>query len=60
MERFPTVLLFIVLAAVACLMPAQSDTWWQLWYGGRHLAVGPHRSPRRAHAHSRGSLLAQS
>jgi len=32
-ERFPTVLLFVVLACVACLMPAQSDTWWQLRTG---------------------------
>jgi hypothetical protein len=33
MERFPTVLLFVVLACVACLMPAQCDTWWQLRTG---------------------------
>ena len=33
MERFPTALLFVVLACVACLMPAQSDTWWQLRTG---------------------------
>ena len=41
MERFVTVLLFLLLASVACLMPAQSDTWWQLrtgediWRSGR-------------------------
>lgn len=41
MERFATVALFVVLACVACLMPAQSDTWWQLrtgediWRSGR-------------------------
>jgi len=32
-ERFATVFLFLVLATVACLMPAQSDTWWQLRTG---------------------------
>ncbi|HET7157303.1 MAG TPA: hypothetical protein VFI87_18240 [Hyphomicrobiaceae bacterium] len=41
MERFATAALFVVLACVACLMPAQSDTWWQLrtgediWRSGR-------------------------
>jgi hypothetical protein len=41
MERFATVALFVLLACVACLMPAQSDTWWQLrtgediWRSGR-------------------------
>jgi hypothetical protein len=40
-ERFAAVLLFLTLALVACLMPAQSDTWWQLrageemWRSGR-------------------------
>jgi len=28
-----TALLFITIAATACLMPAQSDTWWQLRAG---------------------------
>jgi len=32
-DRFATGLLFIGLAVVACLMPAQSDTWWQLGTG---------------------------
>jgi hypothetical protein len=44
MERFATVLLFVVLASVACLMPAQSDTWWQLRTGediwrSRHIVL---------------------
>ena len=39
-ERTAVTLLFLVVAATACLMPAQSDTWWHLregqvlWNGG--------------------------
>jgi hypothetical protein len=32
-ERLSTALLFLAVAAVACLMPAQSDTWWHLRAG---------------------------
>jgi hypothetical protein len=32
-ERFAVALLFTALALAACLMPAQSDTWWQLRAG---------------------------
>jgi hypothetical protein len=44
-ERFPLVLLFVTLFALACLMPAQADTWWQLrageeiWKAGRVILV---------------------
>ena len=44
-ERFPLVLLFVALFAMACLMPAQTDTWWQLrageeiWKSGRIVLV---------------------
>lgn len=40
-ERFAMALLFVGLLAAACLIPAQSDTWWQLrtgeemWRSGR-------------------------
>ena len=40
-ERFQLCLLFVAIAAAACLMPAQTDTWWQLrtgeemWQSGR-------------------------
>jgi hypothetical protein len=40
-DRFAMALLFVGLMAAACLIPAQSDTWWQLrageemWRGGR-------------------------
>ena len=40
-EQFQLSLLFVVIAAAACLMPAQTDTWWQLrtgeemWHSGR-------------------------
>ena len=40
-DRFPVALLFSGLFLAACLMPAQSDTWWQLragewtWEAGR-------------------------
>jgi hypothetical protein len=40
-DRFSLLLLFVALACAACLMPAQSDTWWQLragediWQSGR-------------------------
>jgi hypothetical protein len=40
-DRFPVALLFAGLFLAACLMPAQSDTWWQLragewtWEAGR-------------------------
>jgi hypothetical protein len=40
-DRFPVALLFCGLFLAACLMPAQSDTWWQLragewtWDAGR-------------------------
>jgi hypothetical protein len=32
-DRFATALLFVALACAACLIPAQSDTWWQLRTG---------------------------
>lgn len=32
-ERFATVLLFLAVMLSACLMPAQTDTWWQLRTG---------------------------
>jgi hypothetical protein len=32
-ERFAAVLFFIVIGTIACLMPAQNDTWWQLKAG---------------------------
>jgi len=32
-DRLCTALLFLVVALVACLMPAQTDTWWQLRTG---------------------------
>ena len=32
-ERLQTALLFLAIAAAACLMPAQNDTWWQLRAG---------------------------
>jgi hypothetical protein len=32
-ERFAMALLFVGLMAAACLIPAQSDTWWQLRTG---------------------------
>ena len=32
-DRFPVALLFSGLFLAACLMPAQSDTWWQLRAG---------------------------
>lgn len=32
-ERLCTAVLFLVIALVACLMPAQTDTWWQLRTG---------------------------
>ena len=44
-ERFPLILLFVALLAMACLMPAQADTWWQLragediWKSGRIILV---------------------
>jgi hypothetical protein len=40
-EQFQLSLLFVAIAAAACLMPAQTDTWWQLrtgeemWRSGR-------------------------
>ena len=40
-DRFPFAILFVGLLFAACLMPAQSDTWWQLrageemWRSGR-------------------------
>jgi hypothetical protein len=40
-ERFATALLFVGLILAACMMPAQTDTWWQLragesmWHSGR-------------------------
>ncbi len=32
-ERLQVALLFLAIAAAACLMPAQNDTWWQLSAG---------------------------
>ncbi len=40
-DRFATALLFLALGVVACLMPAQNDTWWllrageEMWRSGR-------------------------
>jgi hypothetical protein len=44
-DRLPLVLLFVTVFAMACLMPAQNDTWWQLragediWTSGRIVLV---------------------
>ena len=32
-DRLATALFFVLVAAIACLMPIQSDTWWQLRAG---------------------------
>ena len=32
-DRLGTTLLFVAIAAVACMMPAQNDTWWLLRAG---------------------------
>src|SRR3954452_10730519 len=32
-ERFATSLFFVAVALAACLIPAQTDTWWQLRAG---------------------------
>ena len=39
-QRFATVLLFLAIATAACLMPAQSDTFWQLSAGRDMVASG--------------------
>ena len=39
-QRFATVLLFLAIATAACLMPAQSDTFWQLRAGQEMAASG--------------------
>ena len=39
-DRFATALFFVAVAATACLMPAQSDTWWQLRAGQYMLTTG--------------------
>jgi hypothetical protein len=39
-DRFATAIFFLALAATACLMPAQSDTWWQLRTGQDMVASG--------------------
>ena len=33
LERLAAALLFVTVATIACLMPVQSDTWWQLRAG---------------------------
>lgn len=38
--RLAVALLFLVIATVACLMPAQSDTYWQLRAGQEIVATG--------------------
>lgn len=38
--RLAVALLFLVIATVACLMPAQSDTYWQLRAGQEMVATG--------------------
>jgi hypothetical protein len=38
-DRFATALFFVAMAATACLMPAQSDTWWQLRTGQEMIAT---------------------
>jgi hypothetical protein len=39
-DRLATTLLFTAIAATACLMPAQNDTWWQLRAGQEMWARG--------------------
>ncbi len=39
-ERFATLLFFLAMAAAASLMPAQSDTWWQLRAGRETITTG--------------------
>jgi hypothetical protein len=39
-DRFATALFFVAVATTACLMPAQSDTWWQLRAGQYMLTTG--------------------
>ena len=55
-ERFPFTILFVAIVGSACLMPAQSDTWWHLrtgeeiWRSGRVLLYDQftHTVPGRA------------
>ena len=39
-DRLATALFFIVVATVACLMPIQNDTWWQLRAGQEFWQTG--------------------
>ena len=39
-NRFATAAFFLAVAATACVMPAQSDTWWQLRAGQQMIATG--------------------
>ena len=32
-DHLATIVFFILVATIACLMPIQSDTWWQLRAG---------------------------
>jgi hypothetical protein len=39
-EAFATALLFLAIAAIACLTPAQNDTWWHLRAGEQTWQMG--------------------
>ena len=39
-DRLSTAIFFVVVATIACLMPIQSDTWWQLRAGQDFWATG--------------------
>ena len=40
LERLAAVLLFVAITVIACLMPVQSDTWWQLRAGQEFWSSG--------------------
>ena len=39
-DRFATAMFFLAVVATACVMPAQSDTWWQLRAGQLMVTTG--------------------
>ena len=50
-DRLATALFFALVATIACLMPIQSDTWWQLRAGQDFWETGQVVLEKPTHTH---------
>ena len=57
-DRLATAMFFVLVATVACLMPIQTDTWWQLRGGQQFWQTGIGAAAVETYSHTaNGPLL---